>query len=303
MKYNLISRLFMAGAMTTAALIPLNISAEVIEVEPLFQYPVAPDNVETLQGKSDWVMQHFWDNMDFKSKDARNQAAVNDALRTYVFPMQWAAKEEVDKSVEKLLKQLSKNPTLLLQFTKGAEEALYGQRASLWIDEVYCRFLETFIKSRKVPAIRKKRYERQLNQIRNSMVKQTPASFSFTTPVGEPGKFDPIGVFTIIEFGDPDCDDCRMAKLKMDTNIRFTELVEKGLVNVMFIVPDPADGWQQKLTGFPPKWIVGASDTVSDTLDIRSTPSFFVVGKDGKLIAKNIGYEAAMKLAFKEFDK
>lgn len=292
----------MGGALAVPALFPLNISAEVIVIDPIFEYPVAPEEIKTLQEKADWVMQHFWDKMDFKNKEALNQAAVNDAMRTYVLPMQWAAKEEVDKSVEKLLKQLSKNPTLLLQFTKAAEQELYGQRASIWIDEIYCRFLETFNKNKKVPAIRKKRYERQLTQIKNSLVKETPASFTYTTPGGNPGKFEPIGVFTIIEFGDPDCDDCRMAKLKMETNIRFSELVDKGLVNVMFIVPDPTDGWQDKLKGMPQHWIAGGSDTVSDILDIRSTPSFFVVGKDGKLIAKNIGYETAMSLAFKEFE-
>lgn len=294
-------KLYGALLLTCVAAFPSTINAEVVEIDPIFEYPVAPEEINSLTEKSNWIMQHFWDRMDFKSKEALNQAAVNDAMRVFVFPMQWAEKAEVDKSVDKLVKQISKNPTLLLQFTKAAEEALYSPRAALWIDEVYCKFLEGFVKSRKMSEIRKKRYDRQLRQIKNSMVKQTPASFGFSTPEGNKGSFDPIGVFTIVEFGDPDCEDCRMAKLKMDTDIRFSDLVDKGLVNMMFITPDPADGWQQKMTGFPKKWIVGASDTVSDILDIRSTPSFYVIGRDGKLIAKNVSYIDAMNLAFKEF--
>lgn len=288
------------GVVLMLALAVVCAKGEVIMVDPLFEYPVAPEEIKTLGEKSNWIMQHFWDKMDFSQKAAVNQAAVNDAMRVYTLPMQWADKVEVDKSVDKLLAQLSKNPTLLVQFTKGAEEALYGNRANLWIDEVYIKFLEVYVKNKKLSAARKARYERQLRQLRNTRTGQMAPSFKFTTPTGNPGDYQPIGVFTIIEFGDPDCDDCRHAKLKMETSVWFTSLVDKGLVNILFITPDPEDGWQSKMTGFPSNWVVGASDTVADEIDIRSTPSFFVIGKDGKLIAKNISVDQAMQLALKE---
>lgn len=274
--------------------------AEVIEIDPLFEYPVAPEEIISLSDKSNWLIQHFWDKMDFKKKDAVNQSALNDAFRVYTLPMQWADKAEVDKAVDSMLAQLQKNPTLLLQFTKAAEESLYGQRAKIWIDEIYIKYLEAFLKNKKISDARKQRYRRQLNQIQNSMTGSIAPSFEFTTPTGNPGRFDPIGVFTIIEFGDPDCDDCRHAKLKMETDMKFTSLVDRGLVNVMFIIPDPVDGWQTKLGSYPSNWVVGGSDNVSDILDIRSTPSFYVIGKDGKIIAKNISVEQAKALAFQQ---
>lgn len=277
-----------------------SLKSEVIMVEPLFEYPVAPEEINTLAGKSEWLMQHFWDNMDFKKKEALNQAAVNDAMKVYTMPMQWASKTEVDKSVDKMLAQLQKNPTLLLQFTKGAEEALYGNRANIWIDEVYIKFLEAFIKNKKISAPRKLRYERQLNQLRNTRTGETAPSFSFKTPTGNPGEYHPIGVFTIIEFGDPNCDDCRHAKLKMETNVQFSSLVDRGLVNILFIVPDPEEGWETSMTGFPTNWVIGGSEKITDRIDIRTEPSFFVIGKDGKLLAKNVSVDKAMGLALKE---
>ena len=82
--------------------------------------------------------------------------------------------------------------------------------------------------------------------------------------------------------------------------MRFTSLVDRGLVNVLFIIPDPVDGWQTQIGDYPSNWVVGASDTVSDILDIRSTPSFYVIGKDGKIIAKNISVDQAKSLAFEQ---
>ncbi len=274
--------------------------AEVITIEPLFEYPVAPEEIMNLTDKSNWLMHHFWDTMDFKKKGPVDQNALNDAMKVFVFPMQWAEKAEVDKAVDLLLSKIAKNPTLQLQFTKAAEETLYGPRAKVWIDEVYVKFINALIKNKKVPDIRKSRYRRQLELINNSMVGNIAPSFNFTTPTGNPGKYQPIGVFTIIEFGDPDCDDCRHAKLKMETDVKFSSLVDKGLVNILFIVPDPTDGWQTKLTGYPSNWVIGGSDTVSDIVDLRTTPSFYIIGKDGKIIAKNTNVDQAMKIALKE---
>lgn len=288
-------------AIATALAVP--VKADVIEIDPLFEYPVAPEEIVSLTDKSNWLMQHFWDQMDFKKKDAVNQAALNDAFKTFCFPMQWAEKTEVDKAVDAQIALLQKNPTLLLQFTKAAEEALYGTRAKIWIDEVYIKYLEAFLKHKKISDVRKQRYRRQLTQLKNSKVGEYPKPFDFVTPTGNPGKFEPIGVFTIIEFGDPDCDDCRHAKLKMETDMRFSSLVDRGLVNVMFIIPDPVDGWQTKLGSYPSNWVVGASDNVSDILDIRTSPSFYIIGKDGKLIAKNVSLDEAKRLAFEQETK
>lgn len=291
-----------ALALVTAAFTYADIPAlgEVIEIPPLFEYPVAPEEIVSLTDKSNWLMQHFWDQMDFKKKEAVNQAALNDAFRVFTLPMQWADKVEVDKAVDSMLEKMAKNPTLLLQFTKAAEESLYGERAKIWIDEVYIKYLEAFIKNKKISDVRKQRYRLQLTQLKNSLIGQPPHSFEFMTPTGNPGRFQPIGVFTIIEFGDPDCDDCRHAKLKMETDMRFSSLVERGLVNVLFIIPDPIDGWQMKLGEYPSNWIVGASDTVSDILDIRATPSFYVIDKDGKIVAKNVSVDQAKALAMKQ---
>lgn len=283
------------GAALYASLEPAK--AEVVYVDPLFTYPVAPEELENIMDKSNWLMQHFWDSLDFKKKEPLNQAALNDAFRVYSLPMQFAEKTEVEISVDNLLKKIQKNPTFAIQFMKGAEDNLYGPKASIWIDEVYMKFLNAYIKNKKIKSPRKIRYERQLKQLENSKVGATPTNFTFTTPLGNPGKFEPRGVFTVIEFGDPDCEDCRMAKLKLDTDVTFSSLVDRGLVNMMFIAVDPEQGWETKMASYPEKWVVGASSDVAEIYDLRQSPSFYVIGKDGKIMAKNINLDQVMRLA------
>lgn len=269
---------------------------DIIYIHPLFEYPVAPEELVTLTEKSNWIMQHFWDSFDFSNKETVDQNALNDAFNIYAGPMLWADKKDVIKSTDDIIQKISGNPALLLQFTKAAEEILYGPRAVGMIDEVYVRYLRAITKNKKIPESRRLRYNRQLSQLENSMVEVIPPQFEFQNIYGKTEVFRP-GLLTLIEFGDPDCDDCRYAKLKMETDVDFVSLVDRGLVNVLFIIPDADEGWEKKLASYPDQWHKGASDSVADIYDIRRTPFFYVIGTDGKIISKTGDVTHAMNTA------
>lgn len=272
-------------------------TSEPIVIKPLFEYPVAPDNIESLEGKSNYLMEHFWDGMDFAQSGSVDQNALNDAFGVYVAPMRWSEPEVAEASVTKLISRISKNPILSIQFAKAAEEALYGPRASFWNDVIFIKFLDNVISCKGVKKERKLRYEQLRAQLTNTLRGSMPPEFDYTRVDGSIAHYHPNGVITIIEFGNPDCDDCRMAKLKLDTNVRLSQLVDKGKVNVVFINVDPDEGWQEKLKDYPSKWHVGASDTVGEIYDLRATPSIYVMDSAGHVAAKNVPVTTAIDIA------
>lgn len=275
----------------------------VIEIEPLFQYPSAPEELEGIQEKSAWLMQHFWDSFDFKNKNTVDQTALNHAFKIYSVPMRWAPKEEVIASNGRIIKLLEKNPTLLLQFTKAAEENLYGPRAEAWIDEIYLLYLRAMVNNKKITDIRKARYIDQLKTLEASAIGNTAPRFTFTDMYGNEGQYFPMATFTIIEFGDPDCDDCRMSRLKMEANASLSNLVNQGKVNILFIIPDADDTWTASVADYPRQWTVGASDNAGDVYDLRYVPSFYVIDTDGKILHKNITVQQAIQAATERFAK
>lgn len=276
---------------------------EVLTIQPLFDYPMAPEEVDGLTNKSNWLMQNFWKPMDFKTKKAVDQNALNDAFSVWSVPMQWAERDEVIKANDNIIKQIEKNPTLLMQFTKAAEMALYDpSRARVLIDEIYVKYLQAYLRNKKIPENRKLRYQHQLQSLENSKIGDVPPSFTFTSPTGDKKNFRPNGIFTIIEFGNPSCTDCRHSKLKLETNAALTNLVDKGMVNILFIIPDPEEGWQTEVAGYSSKWSVGASENVDELYDLRLTPAFYVIDKDDKIIGKNITAEQVLKLTQSKFD-
>lgn len=270
------------------------IDTGVMYIDPLFEYPIAPEEISGFREKCNWLVENFWNPLDLKSKDAVDQAKINHAFKVYATTVQYADKDKVTAAVDKLMKNLQKNPMLLYQMTKAAEENIYGPRAEFWIDELYVRILKAAMSNKKFPKTKRPRYEEQLRKLESSMIGNSPEKFDFVRPNGDKAQFFPMSTPTIIIFGDPDCDSCRMGRLRMQSNVAFSKALSDGKVNILFIIPDPDEGWQSKVGDFPKNWTVGASDTVADIYDIREIPEVYVIGADGKVLNKHLGIIDAM---------
>lgn len=270
------------------------VSQETIQIEPLFEYPMAPEELQSINDKSNYLVERFWDPMDFKAKQTVDQNALNDAFRVYSVPLRWAEKGKSLASADKLLEKLSKNPTLMLQFMKAAEECLYGPRADAWIDEIYVKFLRSFVKNKKIPDTRKKRYEQQLATLEKSMLGAKAPEFKFTDRNGKESTYFPMTTPTMIIFGDPSVSDWRLSRLKLESNITLSQAVDKGQVNIMFIVPMETGNWKEETSDYSEKWTVGYSPAIDGTFDFRAMPSIYVIDSEGKIVMKNVTPDSAV---------
>lgn len=271
-------------------------SQTVIEIKPLFDYPVAPEEMESLEERCNYMVKNFWDKFDFKSKDPVDQYALNEAFGIYASTMRYANKKDVDQSIEKLIGKLSGNPGLQLQFTKAAEENLYGPRAEFWIDDLYLKFLDALIKNKKIKDDRKTKYINQANALLTSKEGVTAPVFDFTDKKGETKNYFPMSTPTLLIFGDPSDTDWKIARLKMESNLKFRDAVDKGKINVLYILPDESANWQSNVSAYNNHWTIGQSPSVRNSYDTRLNPSIYIIGTDGKIIKKFPQLEEAMEI-------
>ena len=275
-------------------------AAAQIIIEPLFEYPAPPEDMEGLQERSDYLMNHFWDVFDFSRTGAVDQNALNDAFNVYTTAMRYAERGVALSSVNTLLKRLKGNPVLLLQFTKAAEEYLYGPRATIWSDEVYIPFLKALISDKGVSEARKQRYKMHLDVLQRNAPGMKFPEIRLTLKDGRHTDFKPQSPVTIVEFGNPDCDDCRFSKLKLEMAHDVATWIENGEVGMAFIVADAVPEDQAdilaQLKDYPSQWIAGICYGGDDIFDIRSTPSFYLIDRNGKIIAKNLDVTQAVDM-------
>lgn len=269
-----------------------------IYITPLFEYPVAPDDIPDLQSKSGWLMDHFWEGLEIKPNQSVDQNALNDAFQVYAAAAVYAPRDKVIASINNLLKSAKGNQGMILQLAKGAEEAFYGPRAVVWSDEVYIPFLKAVMQEKAISETRKLKYQNQLNLLKCNALGQKFPELRLTLRDGKHHVFKPEADLTIVEIGDPGCDDCQFAKMKMGMASDLMEMVENKELEILFLVADAVPEDEPELLeafrNYPENWITGISYGADDKLDLRSTPSFYILGKKGEILAKNLDVNSAV---------
>lgn len=269
-----------------------------IVIEPLFDYPVAPEELEGLGEKTDYLVKNFWNNFDFKKAKVVDQHALNDAFETYCSFMPYASEGIVLKSVDDLIGKLKKNPALTIQFTKAAEEVLYGPRARMWIDEIYIKFLENLVSNKKIDKNKKLKYEDQLSMLKGSINGANAYRFGYVTLDGNRKQFHPKAKYSLLIFGNPECEDCRSAKLRLDISSVLNDMIYDKKLDVFFIIADSdeEDNLLKKTADYPSKWEVGQSPDAEDHYDLRAAPAIYILDQGGKIIAKNVSANDAIDI-------
>lgn len=287
----LIISLLIAGNMIVVNSQDESTANQPIVLEALFELPTIPDEITDYTLRYNYYVENFWNPMDFK-RNAVGQIQLNHAFSEYVLGLRFCEKKVAMKSVYKLLSNLTKSPTLLYQFTKAAEENLYSDRAEVWIDEIYVKFLEAVIKNKKIKDVRKTRYKTQYESLKNSMDGCDAPKFEFMDRNGTKTMFSPEAIPSILVFGSPDCVDCMMTKIKLNSDDNLIQLAKDNKVRIYFIIPDGGeDNWQQMVAEYPHYWIVGAAENADEVYDIRLSPTIYLINADRKIEMKNLPIE------------
>lgn len=261
----------------------------------LFPYPVAPDTISTLEGRTNYIVSKFWDNFNL-SKHIADSAGYDKAFRDYVTFFKYAHRNIVFSSIKQFMNRAQSNLPNYILTMDIAEKALYAPGAEFWSDEAYLPFAEAFVASKKVKAVNKVRYQAQIKKIKQNQKGVVAPDFTYTTPDKQKGKLSDVKDCPIILFfNDPDCSDCSIARLRLSTNVTLNRLIDEGQIKLLCIMPDGyTREWAEDARNYSDKWIVGASEEAGDNYDIRYSPSFYLLDKDHSIVDKNINLDTVM---------
>lgn len=263
----------------------------------LFPYPVAPDTISTLEGRTNYIVSRFWDNYNL-SKHIADSAAFDRAFRDYVTFFKYAHRNIVFSSIKHFMNTAQSNNANFIMIMEIAEKALYAPGAEFWSDEAYLPFAQAFVASKKVKSVYKQRYQAQIKKIEQNRTGAIAPDFTFTTPDKQKRRFSDVnGAPVLLFFNDPDCDDCSIARLRLSTDVIINRLIDEGQLIVVSINPDDySREWSENARTYSDKWIIGASAEAGDNYDIRYSPSFYLLNKDHSIVEKNLNLETVKNL-------
>lgn len=254
--------------------------------QTFFQLPIIPDSLQNLQDRTDFMVRHYWDFCDLdKAFSSRDKMA--DAFDTYLSFMPYASATVVYQEVPNFMKRISKKPDNMLFIGEQAEAKLYSDTAAYPSDELFIMFINEILKNNKINKTAKLRYEHLFRILTNSQPGAIAPMFEYTDLLGQKGKLeiDTARIGTILFFNDPDCSDCSMSRLRLDTDILTRKLIESGKIQLISIYPgEPDSEWIEQALDYPKSWKTIASNEVNDLYDLRSIPSFYIVNPNGAIL-------------------
>lgn len=263
----------------------------------LFPLPTIPEELTTLQDRTDYLLDHYWEPCDMKAAYS-NKAQLADAFRTYASFITLGSREKAMASIDALLKKLEKHPDALLFIVDQANGYFQSDTAEVASDEAYIPFAKAAVANKKVDKASKLRYGRQVKILENNMEGRPVADIPYTTIDGRKSSLAAdTAALTIIFFNNPDCDDCQMAKAQLDANFAATQMLKNGDLKIIAVTPDDdTPQWREAMKSYPTTWDVTALPDAYDLLDIRHTPSFYVLDKEHKIIYKNLAPRGLMSI-------
>lgn len=260
------------------------------DTKAFFQLPVIPDEIQTLQGRSDYLMEHYWDFCDLdKAFSSRDRMA--EAFDTYISFIPYASAEVVYEQVGKFMDRVGKKPQNALFIGELAEGKLYSDTATMQSDELFVIFAKKIVDNKKIDKTSKLRYRHLIQVLEGSAPGSVAPVFEYEDPFGVKGTFavDTAKIGTILFFNDPECDDCQLAKLRLDTDIVTRRMVEGGKMDIVTVyASDATPEWSQKALDLPKEWKNVASEQVNDLYDLRMTPMFYVINPNGAILMKTV---------------
>lgn len=257
--------------------------------------PAVPDSLRTPTARADYAIEHFWDEMDFaNAKYSTNETFMEQTFANYAMILGLATPgPQLQACVDSLLAKASVNKDALRLLCSLAATYLYEPESPMANDRLYLYFVEAQLQSPDTPEVEQQRLQYQKQTIMMNRPGTPPADFTFAGRDGAEHRLSEAiaGRRTLLMFYSPDCGDCHRAMADIKANESLRRMISDGSLQVLAIADaDEPELWQ-KHAGRVPDCIIDVLDTTGivdqELYDIPYTPTFMLIGADGKVLLKN----------------
>lgn len=281
----MIHRILFALIAVAATIIPATAQSS---SDPLFPLPEVPDELTTLQDRTGYLLEHYWDRCNFKQA-LSSKAKFAKSFDTYVDLMKAGSRHAVMRSIYKLLGTLEKQPKELLFIAQQAEAIMYSDTATFRSDEAYIPFARAIADNKKIDRDIKEHYAAHARILAGSAKGMDAPVLQYTDTLGASHTLAAdTAQYVILFFNDPRDVDSMISRGRIAANPTAAELVKRGLIRIAAITPSQPDAeWKTLASRYPEGWIVGTAPDAASLYDLRNFPTIYVLDKDLHIVDKD----------------
>ncbi|MBN4051579.1 DUF5106 domain-containing protein [bacterium AH-315-M05] len=244
-----------------------------------------------------YLKEHYFDNVDFSDERLLRTPVYHSRLMKYMQKMTPQIPDSINSSADHVIEKAKANKDMF-RYTLHKIINTYETSKIMGMDAVFVHLAEKYYMTNQaywVDSVQLYKISERVRKLKPILIgKQAPPIYHIKD---RSGKLIPLysvdAKYLILIFWDPDCGHCKkdMPKIK-DV---YEKYKEKGVKAYAVCTEVERDKWIAFVDKYQLTWINVADfdfrSPFRELYDISSTPKIFLLDKDKKIIAKQIGSE------------
>lgn len=260
-----------------------------------FTLPEVPVMLQAPEDRLNFVVQHYWDNFDFKDTAYIHEPDVTEqALVNYMDLLTRVPSTLSDSCLVRTMQQTSQEKKMLNYFAETFRRYLFDPNSPLRNEELYEPVSRFLAASSLTDEAARSRAQHDLKLIGMNRVGSIAADFIYTLPSGAQKRMHDIrSPYTLLLFYNPDCHGCAetLAAMKASETLNNPGILKQ--VKILAFYPDEdREVWAQHQTEIPAGWTNSYDKDLTvltkELYDLKAMPTLYLLDKDKKVVLKDV---------------
>lgn len=269
--------------------------------------PEIPSIITTLEGRVNYVMEHFWDTMDFTDTAYIHYPDITEqGIVDYIDLLNRSTDSVlINKSIDRFFTRIETDTTgkVVRYFTQMLTKYLREPNSPFRNETVFAKIAQNILKSNhpEFNSADKDRAQFDVDAAAKNSKGSIAADFSFEFLSGKQSSLYQFkSDKTLLFFYDPDCSSCKEYVEIIKKEPKISSLITTGVLTILAIYVDQDyELWQREASKLPESWSV-AIDRKGEINDkqlyiLEASPTLYLLDKDKRVILKDAMYEQLLE--------
>lgn len=260
----------------------------------IFALPVIPALLNTPESRADYLVRHYWENVDFADTTYLDHREVMEqAWVDYIDIMKLVPEETAISAIKQMYKDAGKKKKVFFYFTDLAEKYLYDPNSPMRNEELYIPVLDAMLESSVLDDTEKILPKGRRELAEQNRLGRQAEDFTYTLVSGKSGTLYGVKAdYTLLFINNPGCHACEEGIKELKQAPAINKEFEAGNLKILSVYPDEdKEEWERHLSDFPKEWINGYDKKLmikeKNLYDLKAIPTLYLLDKNKKVLLKD----------------
>ncbi|MDR1861250.1 MAG: DUF5106 domain-containing protein [Bacteroidales bacterium] len=262
--------------------------------------PEIPDILTAPADRANYLVKHYWDNMDFMDTVyTRLPEVTAQAFADFALILPIAAKSTAFDAINAILKKTEAEPTGRMReyFLKLFDDYIRDPQSPVRNEEFYIPIAEYLIAHPKTDEATRERSKYRLKLLLKNRLGEPASDFSYILRNGQKTTlYNAKAPYTLMMFYNPDCHTCAEVIEKIKHSQLIGTLQQQNRLKIVSVYPDEdLEIWKRHAADVPTTWLdgydKGAVIQKTELYDLKAIPTLYLLDEQKRILIKDADFE------------